>query len=230
MKKIGLVGGIGPASTIEYYRELIRLYQSEIQQDRYPEIVIDSVNMTKHNQVIAQKNYDLLAEYIIESIENLKAAGAEMAAVTANTEHIVWNKICNRLPLPTVNVLDVVTEEIEKQQYKKILILGTEWTMESKLFETVILKAGGCPITPNDEDQKEIGKLIYPNLENGIVILEDKKRMLSIIEKYYKHFGIDAVLLGCTELPIMIQASDLKVSVINTTRLHIRKILAQSLL
>lgn len=230
MKKIGLVGGIGPASTIEYYRELELLYQNTPQINRYPEIVIDSVDMAKHDKAIANKDYDLLAHYVLESLENLKSAGANILAITANTEHIVWDKICNKLPLPTVNLLEVVAQEIERRQYNRILILGTEWTMASKLFETKILQMGGNPITPCSEKRKEIGKLIYPNLEKGIVILGDKKRLIRIIAEYYDKFNIDAVLLGCTELPLMISDSDVNVPTINTTELHIREIFKQSLL
>ena len=225
MQKIGLVGGIGPASTIEYYRELVALYRKDTQLNQYPEIVIDSVDMLKHDKAIRNKEYDLLADYLMESLENLKAAGAKVAAITANTEHIVWSKICNKLPLPTVNLLDVVMGEIERKKFKNILILGTEWTMESRVFESSILKIGSNPITPCKKIQKEIGQLIYPNLENGIVISEDKKKMIGIINE----FQVDAVLLGCTELPLMISNSDLNMPVINTTSLHIEEIFKQSL-
>ncbi len=229
MKKIGLVGGVGPASTIEYYRELVALYLNDTRLNRYPEIVIDSVDMTRHDKVINDKDYDLLANYLIESLESLKAAGANIAAITANTEHIVWDKICNRLPLPTINLLDVVTQEIERKKYKNILILGTEWTMESKIFETRNSHLGINSITPCIERQKEIGKLIDPNLENGIVITEDKNKMIKIINEYYYKFNIDAVLLGCTELPLMIRNSDVNIPIINTTKLHIEEIFKQSL-
>lgn len=229
-KKIGLVGGIGPASTIEYYRELERLYQNDTQINGYPEIVIDSVNMSRHDKAIENKDYDLLAQYLLKSLENLKAAGAEIAAICANTEHIAWDKICNKLPLQVVNLLDVVTKEIESQKYKNVLILGTEWTMASRLFETKILQIGCNPITPCPEKQKVIGKLIYPNLENGILIQADKKKMISIIEEYCNKYSIDAVLLGCTELPLMISDSDINIPTINTTQLHINEIFKQSLL
>ena len=179
---------------------------------------------------IRNKDYNLLADYLIESLENLKAAGANIAAITANTEHIVWSKIANKLPIPTVNLLDVVMREIKRKKYNNILILGTEWTMESRVFESNILQIGYNPITPGSEKQKEIGKLIYPNLENGIVVMEDKKKMIGIINEYYNEFNIDAVLLGCTELPLMINNSDVTIPIINTTQLHIEEIFKQSLL
>ncbi len=229
MKKIGLVGGIGPASTMEYYRELVRLYREDASTTGYPEIVIDSVDMTQHDEALEKKDYDLLAQYLLASLRNLKAAGAQVAGITANTEHIVWEKISHDLPLPTVNLLAAAAKEIKAKQYQNILILGTGWTMSSKLFEKIIMDLGKHPITPGNEDQKEIGKLIYPNLENGIVIMADKQKMIKMIGKYCHKYAVDAVLFGCTELPLMLKSADIKVPIINTAEIHIREILKQAL-
>lgn len=229
MKKIGLVGGLGPASTIEYYMGLIHLNQADYGKDAYPEIVIDSVDMSRHTKAFNEQAYDTIADYLIESLSNLKAAGAEIAAVTANTEHIVWDRIKDRLPLPTISVVDSVVKEIQEKQYRKILVLATEWTMASGLFDRAIKETGSIPVLPSKEEQKKIGSYIYPNLENGIVIPEDKDKMLEIIHSYCKNENVDAVLLGCTELPLMIKSSDVSVPVINSTEIHIKRIYQEAL-
>ena len=105
MKKIGLVGGIGPASTVEYYLGLIQKSLNEQNNSIYPEIVIDSVNMLKHDVALENSDYSVLGEYLLSSLSNLKAAGAEIAAITANTEHIVWDRICNNFPLPVISIV-----------------------------------------------------------------------------------------------------------------------------
>ena len=102
--------------------------------------------------------------------------------------------------------------------------------MEGSVFASNILQMGLNPITPCREKQKEIGKLIYPNLENGVVVPRDKKKMIAIIHEYCNEFNVDAVLLGCTELPFMIHNSDVNIPIINTTKLHIEEIFKQSLL
>lgn len=229
MRKIGLVGGVGPASTVEYYRALVRMCLEDSRINGYPEIVIDSVDMNKHDKAISEKNYDALAGYLIESLDNLKAAGAKIAAITANTEHIVWDKISNALPLPTVNVIDAVIEEIRKKKYKRVLVLGTKWTIESGLFDKAMLAAGIAPVVPNSEDREIVGGLIYPNLENGVVISEDKRKMIRIIEEYIEHGNVDAVLLGCTELPLMINDRDIRTPLINSMRVHVRKIFSEAI-
>ena len=224
MKKIGLVGGLGPASTIEYYKGLISLCQSEFGADVYPEIVIDSVDMSKHTEAFKEKDYHLIGEYLIKSLNNLKCAGAEMAAITANTEHIVWDRIVDRLPIQTISVVDSVIREIIRLDYKKVLVLATEWTMASGLYDKAIASAGIVPVLPTKDDQKVIGNLIYPNLENGIVIPSDKLKMIEIAEKYIISEKVDVVLLGCTEIPLMIKDNDLSTPVINSTDVHIRDI------
>lgn len=153
MKKIGLVGGIGPASTVEYYLGLIAKCHKNQGNDIYPEIVIDSVNMAKHDRALTECDYDSLCDYLVCSLSSLKAAGAEIAAITANTEHIVWDMVCDRFPL-----------------------------------------------------------------------LEDKKKLIALAEKYIAEENADAMILGCTELPLAIKPGDVSVPTLNTTEIHINEI------
>lgn len=224
MQKIGLVGGLGPASTVEYYRELIALCREIYGPDCYPEILIDSLNMGIHNDLLDREAYDELAERLLKSLRNLQAGGAEVAAITANTEHILWDKLKDRLPLPAVSIVDAALDEIKEKDYCRILVFGTSWTMNSGLYDRAITKAGRTAILPTPADRAVIGALICPNLENGVVIPEDKAKMLALIEQYIQKERADALLLGCTELPLMIQPGDVSVPVIDTTRVHIARI------
>ena len=154
----------------------------------------------------------------------MKNAGAEVAAVTANTEHIAWDYVKDRLPLPTISIVDATIAEIKRKGYQRVLTFATAWTLQSGLYEKAISEAGITPIVPNKEDQIILGNLIYPNLENGIVIPEDKVKMISLAEKYIKENDADALLLGCTEIPLMIKEGDVSVPVIDTTQIHIQAI------
>ena len=127
MKKIGLVGGIGPASTIEYYTGLIQKCQKELGENVYPEIVIDSVNMTVHDEAFRRKDYDKLCEYLLESLSNLKAAGAEIAAITANTEHIVWDMLLDKIPIPVISIVEAVVNTIKVGKFKRVLVQFGKW-------------------------------------------------------------------------------------------------------
>ena len=107
---------------------------------------------------------------------------------------------------------------------KKIVVFATAWTLKSGLYANALQNAGITPIVPNDEDIELLGNLIYPNLENGIVIPEDKEKMIDLAEKYIKGNSADSLLLGCTEIPLMIKENDVSVPVINTTKIHIKAI------
>lgn len=224
VKKIGLVGGIGPASTIEYYRGLIQKCQNELGQNVYPEIVIDSVNMTKHDEALRMRNYQALSGYLLEHLLNLKAAGAEIAAITANAEHIVWELISDKTPIPTISIVDAVVNAMKEKKYKRVLILGTEYIMRSDLYKEALRKNEIMPIIPTNEDIVIIGNLIFPNLENGVVIEEDKVKLIQLAEKYVIREQADAILLGCTELPLAIKENDVRVPILNSTEIHINKI------
>ena len=119
MKKIGLIGGIGPASTVEYYLGLIQKVWRNKTTAYNPEIVIDSVNMLKHDVALENGDYSVLGKYLLSSLSNLKAAGAEIAAITANTEHIVWDRICNNFPLPVISIVEETVKELKRLRFKK---------------------------------------------------------------------------------------------------------------
>ena len=228
MKKIGLVGGIGPASTVEYYLGIIERCHREQGMHTYPEIVIDSVNMSLHDRALVEKNYEQLSDYLISSLQNLKAAGVEIAAITANTEHIVWDMVCPKFPLPVISIVDATINEIKRRGYKRVLVFGSSFTLQSGLYDTALTKAGLTAIVPTETDILVIGGLIYPNLENGIVISDDKQKLIELAEKYISEEHADALLLGCTELPLAIKASDVSVPILDTTAIHIEEIYRQA--
>ena len=224
MKKIGLVGGIGPASTVSYYLGLIEKFRKELGETVYPEIVIDSVNMQTATEYISNGDLKRSAELMLKSISHLKAAGAEVGAITANTEHIAWNEMKDRFKIPVISIVDSAVAEILKRGFKRVLVLGTVFTMKSGLYEDALLSKGITPILPSEEDKEVIGGLIFPNLENGVIIPRDRKKMLAVSEKYIADCKADSVLLGCTELPLIIGDGDLSVPVLDTTAIHINAI------
>lgn len=224
MKKVGIVGGLGPASTIDYYRDIIDAYRKVYGDDNYPEIVIDSVNMSKIISNIINQEYESVASDLLKSISNLEKAGADFAAIASNTPHIVWDRIKDKTAIPLISIIDATCNYIIRQNYGKVLIFATKFTMKNGLYSKALSERGIDWILPNEEDIEILGDIIYPNLENGIVIEEDKARMIRIAEKYIMQYGTDSILLGCTEIPLMIKPGDVSVPVINTTKIHIESI------
>jgi len=167
------------------------------------------------------KDYNNALSLLISAVYNLKNAGAEYAAIASNTPHIVFDEISRYSPLPIISIVEETCKYIFANEYKKVLVLGTSFTMKSELYTKNLLKYGIEAITPRPDDIEKLHNIIFPNLENGIVIAEDKAKMISISESYIKEFNAEAVILGCTEIPLMIKEGDMSVPVINTTQIHI---------
>lgn len=224
MKKVGIVGGLGPASTIDYYREIINGFRRVKGDDQYPEIVIDSINMGELVSSIEAQDFSNVAEQLLKSISNLERAGADFVAIASNSPHIVWDLIKDKTPVPLISIIDATCKHIIKHNYNKVLIFATKFTMKNGLYSKALSERNVDWTLPDKEDIEILGDIIYPNLENGIVIETDKQRMISIAEKYIRLHDADSLLLGCTEIPLMIKPGDVSVPIINTTKIHIEKI------
>ena len=224
MKKIGLIGGVGPVSTVNYYLELNRLYHNDFGVDEYPEIVIDSLSLNKVTTALADERYDIVCEILKKSADILRNAGAECVAICSNTPHIVLNQIVDELPLPIVSIVDANVRAVKNGGYKKVLVLGTLATMQSGMYQSVLAENGISTVTPSAEDQHTIADIIFPNLENGIVDPDERLEILALVEKYIAYQSVDAVLLACTELPLIIKPADLTIPVIDTALVHAKEI------
>ena len=217
--KFGIIGGIGPASTVDYYNGIIEKYIEA--KGTYPELVIDSIDMNKMCDYFENKDYSNALSMLVSAVYNLKNAGAEYAAIASNTPHIIFDEINRCSPLPIISIVEETCKYIAANGFKKVLVLGTGFTMKSELYNKSLTKYGIEANTPRLNDIEKLHSIIFPNLENGIVINEDKAKMISISESYIKEFNADAVILGCTEIPIMIKEGDMSVPIINTTQIHI---------
>ena len=224
MKKIGLIGGVGPVSTVNYYLELNRLYHNDFGVDEYPEIVIDSLSLNKVTTALADERYDIVCETLKKSADILRNAGADFVAICSNTPHIVLNQIVDELPLPIVSIVDANVRVVKNGGYKNVLVLGTLATMQSGMYQSVLAENGISSVTPSVEDQQTIADIIFPNLENGIVDPDERLEILALVEKYIAYQSVDAVLLACTELPLIIKPADLTIPVIDTALVHAKEI------
>lgn len=215
----GIVGGLGPASTVDYYNGIISQYLAAC--GGYPRLIIDSVDMNAMMDCFAAKDLDGVSDIIVQSLERLKNAGAEYAAIASNTPHIVIEEIMKRSPLPVISIVEETCKHLAENNCRNVLIFGTAFTMRSEMYENELAAYGINAVTPWEKDIDALHSFIFPNLENGIVIPEDKRKMIAIAERYIEQYDIDCVILGCTEIPLMIKEHDLSVPVANTTQIHI---------
>jgi aspartate racemase len=225
MKKVGIIGGIGPASTLDYYTGIIEGYRTKKGSEDYPEIIINSVNMTEMMAHIQNNDWESLIEMLAEAVNDLDNAGARFAAIASNTPHIVFDKVAELSPIPMISIVDETCKYARSKGCKRVIVIGTLFTMKSGMYPEAFEKYGITAIVPSEKDQMEIHYLFFPNLENGILIPEDKKKMLALVNRLIKEHKADALVLGCTELPLMIQKNDLDILIINTTQIHIDAII-----
>ena len=217
--KFGIVGGIGPASTLDYYDGLTKKYYDATGE--CAPLVIDSIDMYAMTGLLSKGDNEGVTRLILSSLENLSAAGATAAAMASNTPHIVFDELVKRSPLPLLSIVDETCKYIEKMGFRCALILGTEFTMKSGLYSAPLEKYGIKAVTPNEKDMALVHSFIFPKLENGIVDEEDKKKMVATAERYIAEQKADCAVLGCTEIPLMIHEGDFTVPTVNTAGVHI---------
>ena len=221
MKKVGIIGGIGPASTPDYYLGVINGCRAKTKDDNYPRIVINSVNMTEMMAFVRSKDWEGLADMLLAAIRELAAAGAELAAIASNTPHIVFERLRERSPLPLVSIVEATCQAARDRGCEKAVVIGTYFTMSSGLYNEAFRKHGITAVVPSESEQETIHNIIFPKLEDGIVDREDKRKMLALVSGLLTQHHAGALVLGCTELPLMIKEGDLDTLLLNTTRIHI---------
>lgn len=181
--------------------------------------------MTRMLDFLNLQDYKGIIEFLKNHIVDLKNAGADFVAIASNTPHIVFNELVKVSPLPLVSIIESTCKFAEKNEYKRVLILGTKFTMQSGLYTFALKNHNITAIVPDCEEIEKVHSIIFPKLEQGIVIPEDKKQMINIANKICEDKKISAVVLGCTEIPIMIKPGDLLKPVLNTTKIHVDAIL-----
>ena len=226
MKKVGIIGGIGPASTLDYYSGIIDKYKAKTNDDNYPKIVINSINMTEMLLYVAQEDWDSLANMLVNAIKSLENSGADFAAIASNTPHIVFEAVKKEVALPIISIVEETCKYAKAQGCKKVVVIGTRFTMSSGLYTKALEQYGITAVVPTVSLQQAIHNLFFPNLENGIVVLKDKQTMIEIVSRLVFEHCADAVVLGCTELPLMIKEGDVGTLILDTTQIHINSIVA----
>lgn len=225
MKKIGLVGGTGPESTLMYYKELNSRIDKITGGAQMPDLVIESVNFRKAWKYVCDEKYDLLAAYLSEKVNSLRTSGAQVIALTAATMHIVYDEIVAKTQVSLVSIPKSVCETIQKKGYKKVGLLGTIFTMEKDYMKKDLLEAGIEVIIPEKSDRELVAKRIYEELEVGIVKESTLKEFIAIIEKMKKEQGIQALILGCTELPLLLNKDNCPVDYLDSVEIHLQKLI-----
>lgn len=225
MKKIGLVGGTGPESTAMYYKELNSRIDKATFGGEMPEIAIESVNFRKAWDLVSSEKYDELSEYLRSKVKNLAQGGADVIALTAATMHVVFDEVKRSTLTRVVSLPKAVCEEVVRKGYKKVALLGTALTMEGSFMKRDLVREGIDVFIPDKEDRELVAKRIYEELEVGIVRRSTLDEFNAILLKMWKKHRIQAVILGCTELPLLLNEKNCVLPCLDCADIHINKII-----
>ncbi|HEX5832359.1 MAG TPA: amino acid racemase [Pyrinomonadaceae bacterium] len=228
-KTLGLIGGTGPESTIEYYRLLVAKYR-ELADGNSPSLIINSINL---KQLIEWMNAGALgkvADYLVFEIEKLRHAGASVAALTANTPHIVFDQLQERLTLPLVSIVEATREKVQESGFRSVALFGTRFTMQAPFYPAVFSRANIKLALPNSEEQNYIHEIYMGELLKDVFLPETREKLLLIADAMRARDDIEAVILGGTELPLLLRDDEHDgLPLLDTTRIHVDRLVSEIL-
>jgi aspartate racemase len=228
-KTLGLIGGTGPESTVEYYRLLIAKYR-ELADGNAPPLIINSINIKVLLEWMTAGELGKVTDYLAAEFEKLHKAGADFAALTANTPHIVFDELQRRSALPLISLVEATRDHVQKLGLQTVALLGTRFTMQASFYPEVFSRTGIKLVTPNDEEQRYIHKIYMDELLKDVFLPETRAKLLNIADAMHMRDSIEAVILGGTELPLLLRDQDHNgMPLLDTTRIHVDRLISELL-
>jgi len=220
MMTVGIIGGLGPDSTVDYYRRILAAWGRE-NPSTAPSLVIDSLDVRRALHLV-DTDRSALVEYLLESLRRLAGAGADFAAMTANTPHIVFDELAVRSPIPLMSIVEVCAEEARRRGFVRLGLLGTRFTMEAPFYPAVFARYGIAVVSPNDADRVWVHERYVGQLLRGEFRDDTRREFTSLVGRLRDEHGIDGIILGGTELPLLLSSPVIEqVPVLDTTALHV---------
>ena len=225
MKPIGIIGGLGPESTVDYYKEIIAEFNAKYDEMAYPEVIIYSVNIDEFMKFVETKNWSGLSEWLLEKISSIHRAGAQFAVIASNTPHIVFDEIKSKSPIPLLSIVEETCNKAQEMDLKNVGLMGTKLTMEADFYKKPFISKGMSVVVPSEKEQRFIHHKLFSEIELGIFKDSTREELLAIAKRMVDEEGIDALILGCTELPLILTQSKYDIPFLNTTAIHCESII-----
>src|SRR6266704_5239540 len=237
MKTLGMIGGVGPESTIDYYKNIIALYRERQRDGSYPQFVINSIDLRKGIDFMNANNLAAMAEFLLNEIEKLPRAGADFGIIAANTPHIVFDDIAPKSPIPLISIVEATCDYDKKRKMKRLALFGTRYTMQATFYSKVFSREEIDLVVPEPQDQDYIHEKYFAELVPGNFLPETRAGLLAIVDRMkskidppspsdgparsYGAAGIDGVILAGTELPLILRGeSHNGVVLLDTGKIH----------
>ena len=221
MKTLGIIGGIAPESTIDYYRTIIGLYRARKGDGSYPPIVINSIDLQRVLATVGAGQLETLTDWLLTELEKLERAGAGFAIMASNTPHLVFDEVERRSSLALISIVAATCDVAKARGLKRLALFGTKFTMQGPVYREVFARQNLTVIVPDSPEQDFIHEKYMSELIAGIFLPETRAGLVAIVDRMAQEAGIDGVILGGTELPLILRdpAHD-GIPFLNTTKIH----------
>jgi len=228
MKILGIIGGVGPESTIEYYRTIIALYRERKPDGSYPQLIINSINLKTGMDFMAANDLAGAVTHLLHEIEKLALAGADFGLIAANTPHMVFDDIAPQSPIPLISIVEATCEAAKGMKLKRLGLFGTRFTMQGDFYSKVFTREGIELVVPQPDDQAYIDDKYMKELVLGMFLPETGLGLLTIVDRLKEKHDIDGVILAGTELPLIVRASEHHgIPLLDTMRIHAHAAVAE---
>jgi aspartate racemase len=224
MKTLGIVGGIGPESTIEYYRFILEGCRQRVTDGRAPHIIIDSIDVNRAIAMLDANDLAGVADYLGEAVERLGRAGADVALMAANTAHIVFDEVQRRAPIPLLSIVQAACDHAKHLGLKRLALLGTGFTMRARFYPDLFARAGLELVTPSEAEKLRIHDRYINELLRNQFLPETRDAILAVIGRMRRDDRIEGVILAGTELPLLLRGADpAGLPFLDTTMIHVER-------
>jgi aspartate racemase len=221
MKTLGIIGGVGPESTIDYYGRIITLYRARTGDGSYPQFLINSINLKKGLDFMAANNLSGMAEYLAGEIDKLARAGATFGLISANTPHIVFDEVASKSPIPLISIVETTCAAAKKRKLKRLALFGTRYTMQAAFYPKVFSRDGIELVVPDPEDQTYIHDKYLNELVAGTFLPDTRAGLVAVVDRMKAKHDIDGVILAGTELPLILRNTEHNgIPFLDTTEIH----------
>lgn len=225
MHTLGIIGGIAPESTIAYYRAIVKSYRERRPDGSYPPFVINSIDLTRMLGYVERAEFDRLVDYLVSEIEKLSRAGAQFGILASNTPHIAFNEISRKSPIPLISIVEAAAGEAKGLGLKKLALFGTRFTMQGNFYPDVFSPAGIEIVRPAADELTYIHEKYMGELAQAVFLPGTHDRLLQIVETMKLRDEIDGVILGGTELPLLLTEPTVSgIPLLDTMKIHVKKV------
>jgi aspartate racemase len=230
MKTLGIIGGVGPESTMDYYRSIIALYRERKGDGTYPQFIINSIDLKKELDLLTASDLTGMTQFLLDEIRKLAGAGADFGLIASNTPHLVFDDLQRQSPIPLISIVESTCAAAKAMKLSRPALFGARFTMQARFYLNVFSPHGIKIVVPEAKDQDYIHDKYMNELVNGIFRPETRDGLLAIVDRMKEKEKIDGVILGGTELPLILRESGHNgLPFLNTTKIHVEAAVAEML-